>query len=102
MRSKVFLLVALGLVCLSSVRAQTVIDSESSLIFRSGSAVAEIVIENPADEFNGSVSLELLDPESRIKAKASKRLRVDRGKNSYRFDLPVDDGLLTAAAETIT
>ena len=49
----------------------------ASLIFSgmSGSAVAEIVIENPADEFNGSVSLELLDPESRIKAKASKRLR---------------------------
>ena len=91
MRQKLFLLVVVCLVCLFSAKAQTVSESESSISFDETSADVLLVIENPKQSFDGKIELELLDAESKIRARAVQNAKIENGKKSYRLILPTGD-----------
>lgn len=101
MRSRTCLLIVLCLVCFFSARAQSVKESESSLIFQKGSADVSIVIENPAGEFKGRIKIELLDIENRIRSQGAESVRVKDGKNPYRIALPLESGFLKENQEQL-
>jgi hypothetical protein len=84
MRQKLSLLVVLCFLCLSVARAQTVIESESSIVFSDKTAQVEIVLENPGAAFNGRIELELLDSQNKIRASAAKNISLRRGARRTR------------------
>lgn len=100
MRQKLFLSVALSLVCLFAARAQTVIENESSIVFVEKTANVSIALENSERGFDGRIQLELLDTQDKIRAQATQNLNIKRGRETYKIALPIGD-LLTAAEDEI-
>jgi len=99
MRQKLFLIVVLCLVCLFSAPAQTVVETESSVVFGQTTVDVSIVLENPEADFDGGIELELLDAENKIRARAVQKLTVKRGRETYKIAIPVGDLLKTAEDE---
>jgi hypothetical protein len=99
MRSKLFLLLVVLLVCLFPAHAQTVNENESSLVFNDEAAHVSIVLDNPARSFDGKIQLELLDAESEIVGSISQNVRIREGKGSYDLVMPIGDLLETAEDE---
>jgi uncharacterized protein YfaS (alpha-2-macroglobulin family) len=99
MRQKLFLSVALCLMCLFSARAQTVIESESNIVFVDKTANVSVTLENSEQNSDGKIELELLDAQNRIRAGASQNLNLKKGKETYKIALPVGDLLTTAGDE---
>lgn len=99
MRSKLFLLFVVLLVCLFPAHAQTVNENESSLVFSDEAAYVSIVLDNPARPFDGKIQLELLDAESKVRASVSQNVSIREGKSSYDLVMPIGDLLKTAEAE---
>jgi hypothetical protein len=99
MRSKLFLLLVVLLVCLFTGRAQTVNENESSLVFTGEAAHVSIVLDNPAKAFDGKIQLELLDNYSEVRASISQNVRIREGKGSYDLVMPIDDLLEDAEDE---
>lgn len=95
MRQKLFLSVVVCLMCLFSVKAQTVNESESSIIFNETSAEVSIVVENPKQTFDTRIEFELLDAESKIRAKTAQNVKIESGKKSYNLTLPTGDLMKT-------
>ncbi len=88
---RVISLFVLCVVCLFSVRAQTVIENESSIVLNEKTADVLLVIENGEAKFNGTISLEILDTEGVVKAAISSPQVIKSGKESYKFSLPLGD-----------
>lgn len=101
MRSRLFPLFVVCLVCVFSLRAQTVSENESSLYFVEKTANAVIVYENPANNFDGKIFLEILDEKNEIKARGSQNTKFKKGKESYKISFPIGD-LLKNAEEKIS
>ncbi len=101
MRSRIFPLLVVCLVCVFSLRAQTVNENESNLSFFDKTANAAIVFENPANNFDGKISLEILDEKNEIKAQISQNTKFKRGKETYKITFPIGD-LLKNAEEKIS
>jgi hypothetical protein len=91
MRQKLSLLVVLCLVGLFSAKAQTVNESESKISFSETSADVSLAVENPKQSFDGKIELELLDAESKIRAKSFQNAKIENGKKSYNLTLPIND-----------
>ena len=95
MRAKIFLLVVVCLLCVFSVGAQNVIESESSLSFKEKNVEVLIVLDNSANAFDGKIELEILDALDQVKTKAVQNLRIERGKKVYKIAVPIGDLLTT-------
>ncbi len=91
MRQTLFLVVVVFSVCLFSVKAQTVNESESNIIFNETAAEISLAIENPKPSFDGKISLELLDAENLVRANASQNAKIENGKKSYKISMPLGD-----------
>ncbi len=100
-RKEFFLLLAMCLVFVFSAHAQTVKEAESSIIFLENTAEAAIVIENPVNNFQGKIFLEILDETGKIRAQTSENKRIKRGRETHRISFPVGD-LLQKAKENIS
>ena len=100
MRHKLFLIVVLSLVCLFSAQAQTVIETESSIVFGEKTADLALVLENPDREFSARAELEILDAENKIRARTEQNVRIERGRETYKFSLAAAD-LLKASEDEI-
>ncbi len=97
MRTRIFPLVVVCLLCLFSVKAQNVKESESSIIFNANLAKVSFVVENPADDYDDKIELEILDAEDVVRAKTSQNFRIERGKKTYKLTMPTGNLLETAA-----
>jgi hypothetical protein len=95
MRQKFLLVVVVFFVCLFSASAQTVSESESSIVFSDKTANVSIVIVNQGEKFDGPVELELLDGESKVRANITQNLTVKKGRETYKIALPIGDLLQT-------
>lgn len=91
MRQKLFLTVVVCLACLFSARAQTVIESESSISFTENSADVSLAVENKRQSFDAVIEVELVDAENKIRAKWAQNAKIEAGKKSYNLTLPVND-----------
>ena len=91
MRTKLFPLLVVCLVCLFSAHAQTLIEKESSLILSESSAQAVIVIENSSNSFDSNIELEILDTKNQIRASKSQNLRIGKGKKTYKIPITWND-----------
>ena len=91
MRSKLFLLLVVLLVCLFTGRAQTVNENESSLVYNGEAAHVSIVLDNPAKSFDGKIQLELLDAYSEVVGSIFQNVRIKEGKGSYDLVMPIGD-----------
>jgi hypothetical protein len=90
-RSRIFLLFVLCLVCLFSAHAQTVSEAESSVVLNDKTADVSIVVENSAKSFGSRIELEILDAESKIRARAGENVEIKKGRETYRLSLPLGD-----------
>lgn len=99
MRHKLFLAVALSLVCVFSARAQTVIENQSSVVFAEKTAQVSLVLENPDRRLDARIELELLDAENKIRAQSDQNLSIKRGREAYKIILPVGDLLTVDESE---
>lgn len=99
MRSKLFLLLVMSVVCLFSANAQTLIEKETALVLNETAADLALVVENPARAFDAPVELELLDAEGKVRARVSQPLRIKEGKDIYHIAMPLGDLLKTAENE---
>lgn len=88
---RVLSLFVLCVVCLFSVKAQTVIENESSLILNEKSADLSLVVENSNREFTEKIEIELLDAANQVRSQISPNLNIKNGKNTYKFTLPFGD-----------
>jgi hypothetical protein len=100
MRSKLFPLLVVCLVCLFSARAQTLVETETSVVLHEKTAEIFLVVENSNPAFDSRVELKLLDEKSAVRASAAQNLRIEPGKKSYAVALPLGDSL-KSAAETV-
>ena len=91
MRQKLFLVVVVFFVCLFSAKAQTVNETESSIIFSETAADISLNIENPKQTFDGKIELELLDANNIVRAKATQNARIESGKKDYKITMPLGD-----------
>jgi len=87
-------------VCAFAAGAQTVSESESSIIFNEKAAELSLVIENPTASANTKIEIELLDAESKVRAAASPVVRLKNGKQTYKISIPVGD-LMKAAGDDL-
>ena len=96
MRTKLFPLLVVCLVCFFSAKAQIVNESESSISFAEKTAEVRLVLENSGDAFDQRVELEILDAQDVIRARAAQNLRIKKGKETYKIPMPVGDLPATA------
>jgi len=92
-------MLAVCLVCLFSAQAQTVNETESSVILNEMTADVSIVLENQNKTFDGRIELELLDAENKIRAQAAQNVRIRNGKEIYKLTMPLGDLLQTLEDE---
>lgn len=85
------LAVVVCLVCLFSANAQTVNESETSIVFNEKTAVVNLTIENAESNKTQKVSLEILDETGIVKTQISTNQLFKQGKNSYQFNLQLGD-----------
>lgn len=88
---RVILTFVLCVVCLFSVKAQTLNEAETSLILNEKTADFSLAIENQKAAFNSYVSLEILDAESVVRASVSSPQTIKSGKEIYKVSLPFGD-----------
>jgi hypothetical protein len=86
-------------VCVFSAGAQTVLETESSVILNETTADVSIVLENQNVTFDGVIELELLDAENKIRARAAQNAQIINGKETYKTKMPLGDLLKTAEDE---
>ncbi|HSK72104.1 MAG TPA: MG2 domain-containing protein, partial [Pyrinomonadaceae bacterium] len=91
MRTRIFSLLVVCLVCLFPAKAQVVNETESSIVLNGKTADVSIVLENPAKSFDGTINLELLDTEDKIRANLTQNLRIKKGKETYKISVPLAD-----------
>ena len=89
MRPKVIALAVLCLVCVCSIRSQTVDESRSSVILNEKSADLNLVIESSSADYSKKIKLEILNTKSKICASLSKTVNMKRGRKSYDFSIPM-------------
>lgn len=95
MRSKLFLLFVVFVVCLVPAWAQTVNEKESIITIKGTTAEVSLAVES-ADRLPATaVSVELLDAENKVRASVSQPCVLRRGKNICRLALPLGDMLKT-------
>ena len=99
MRPKLFLLLVVCLVCLFSANAQTLNEKETSVVLNETAADLALVVENPSRAFEAPVEIELLDAESKVRARVSQPVRLKEGKDTYHIAMPLGDLLKTAENE---
>lgn len=92
---RILSLFVLCLLCLFSVKAQTLNESETSLVLNEKTADFSLVIENPNRTANSKITLEILDSEDKIRANLSRNLLIKNGKDSYKISLPLRNLLQT-------
>ncbi|MBS1797074.1 MAG: carboxypeptidase regulatory-like domain-containing protein [Acidobacteria bacterium] len=85
-------------VCLFPVRAQTVIETESSILFNETSADVALRIENPKAAFDAPLKLELLDAAGEVRGRAEQTATIETGRRDYRLTLPVGELLKKSEA----
>jgi len=96
MRAKLSFVFATVLVCVFSTAAQSVIESESSLIITNSTAEIELTVTSPS--LNAShVRLELIDPENTVRAELAQDVKLAAGKRKYKFSLQIGDLMRTAS-----
>lgn len=97
MRTKLFPLVVVCLLCLFSAHAQNVLEKESSLKLSENSAEAAIVVENPAENIDAKIELEILDTKDKIQARKTQNLQIEKGKKTYK--IPIEWNNWTAVSD---
>jgi hypothetical protein len=96
---RIFSVFVVCLVCLFSIKAQTVIENESSIVLNEKTADVSLVIENRAIAFDSSISLELIDEKDIVRQTVTSRLQIKNGKETYQIALPLGDLMKTAENE---
>ncbi|MCU1287953.1 MAG: putative rane protein [Acidobacteria bacterium] len=96
MRTRIFPLLVVYLVCLFSVKAQIVRETDSSVILHETTADVSIVIDNPKKAFDGAIELVLLDAGNNIRARSARNLRIKQGRETYKLIVPLGDLMKTA------
>src|SRR4051794_10212423 len=96
MRIKPFLLVAAIVLCVFSLRAQTVSESGSSVILDKGSLELSLVVDGATAAGEESCEFVVLDPNGNIRARAIAALKLRQGKHSYKVSIPAADLLSSA------
>lgn len=86
-----FPLVVVCLVCLFSVKAQTVNESETKIVLNEKTAEVFLVIENQSRNSNERITLELLDEKGLVKAQNSAVKAIKRGKETHKFIFQLGD-----------
>lgn len=99
MMRKVVAMSVAGLVCVFSAAAQKVIESESRIVL--GEKNAALTLSIDADTRSGQYTLdtEFLAPDDKIFAPATRSVRIQRGKQKYKFDLPISEMVKAAGDE---
>jgi hypothetical protein len=97
---KVFLWLAVCSVCVFSAHAQMFKERESSIVLLEKTINALVLVENPSADFNGRISLEILDETGNVRARASENKRIKRGRETHKILFPTGD-LLKNAGENI-
>lgn len=100
MREKLFPLLVVCLACLFSANAQTVVETESSILFSEKTAEVSMVLKNSGGEFDSKIELEMLDAENKVRADKTQNLRIKQGRKTYKIEMPIGD-LLTMATDGV-
>lgn len=91
MRSKLFLMLVVLLVCLSAGQAQTINENESVMALKDKSAEISLAVESGGKTTATSIDLELLDAESKVRASVSQSFGLRKGKNICKIIMPLGD-----------
>ncbi|HQU85134.1 MAG TPA: MG2 domain-containing protein, partial [Pyrinomonadaceae bacterium] len=87
MRTKLFPLVVVCLLCLFSAHAQNILEKESSLKLSENLVEAAIVVENPSESFDAKIELEIFDTKDKVQASKTQNLRIEKGKKNYKIPI---------------
>jgi hypothetical protein len=87
MRAKLFLVFAIGLVCVFSAAAQNVVESESTATVNGRSTEVSVVIQNQDKTQTVMARVELIDTNGIVRAAVARHLDVLSGKRPYEFQL---------------
>src|SRR6185369_927192 len=98
MRYKIFPLFVIVLVCAFSATAQTVVESESSVVLGDKTANVSLVIDSPKAS-DSRIELELLDQNDQVRARSADSARIKVGKKVYKLTVPIGDLLKKADDE---
>lgn len=95
-----FSLFVVCVVCVFSVKAQTLNETESSLILNNTTADFSMVVDNPDKPLDGKIQLEIVDEKDSVRANISQNLKIKNGKETYKITMPVGD-LIQKASDQI-
>lgn len=101
MPSKLVPLFVIVFVCTISAAAQTLIEAESSIVFRDKTAELTLSIDAGGKPGSFSLELELLDATGTVRASASPVLKVRGGKQAYKVQVPVGNLVDSAGDEIV-
>ena len=99
MQLRLLSLFLLILVCSISAASQTVVESESKIVFASNSADLLLVVDARGVNREVRIGLELLDPDGNVKASVASVIHLKSGKRAYRLSIPIGDLLKTAGED---
>ena len=91
MRSKLFLMFVVLLVCLFPASAQTINENESTMALKDKSAEISLAVESVGKTSATGIDLELLDAEGKVRANASQSFGLKKGKNICKISMPLGD-----------
>jgi len=99
MRVRLFPLFVMCLVCAFSAHAQLVDEVGSSAILNKTTAEISLAIQNTSIPFEGTINLELLDPQGTIRATSTQNVQIRKKKHTYKIAMPIGDLMKTAGDE---
>ena len=94
MKGKLFPAVVVCLFLVFAAHAQTKItvnEEKSNIIINEQTADVSLALNNEADNFNGKITLEILDEENKIRSQTSQPHSIKKGENTYKIALPLGD-----------
>jgi len=99
MRSRLFPLIVVLLVCLLTGHAQTVNETGSSMILKDTSAEISLAVDSARKVPSIPVTLELLDEKNTVRASTAQNFPLKKGRNLSKITLPLGDLMKTAEEE---
>ncbi len=98
MKGKLFPVVVVCLFLALAIKAQTgisVSEERSSVRFEEKTADVSLVVKNDANVFDGRITLELLDEDTKIRTQISQLHLIKKGENTYKISLSLNDFIKT-------